>query len=190
MLSINLFHLLLFPIHVTSQHFQRQYKCATFTHNDTSPRIMITTGVADNIGNALATKLQQMNFTSVKVLSDNGASQHTDHIIQMNRTRPHQGSRDVCVGNLNFEKTSRALFVNADWVIHLANSDVRYDLKDRSALLHRFLHIDSNVLKAVRHNNVTKYLYVGMAHTGIVDPSTARAESDIYPKHPYLSPDI
>ena len=61
---------------------------------------------------------------------------------------------------------------------------MRHDLEDRSALLHRFLHIDSNVLKAVRHNNVTKYLYVGMAHTGIVDPSTARAESDIYPKHP------
>ena len=40
------------------------------------------------------------------------------------------------------------------------------------------------MLKAVRHNNVTKYLYVGMAHTGIADPLTARAESDIYPKHP------
>ena len=183
MLSIILFHLLLFPIHVTSQHFQRQYKCATFTHNDTSPRIMITGG-AGNIGNLLARKLQQMNFTSVKILSDSSGSQHNDHIIQMNRIQTHQGSRDMCVGNLSFDKTSRALFVNADWVIHLANSDVRHNLEDRSALLHHFLHIDSNVLKAVRHNNVAKYLYVGMAHTGIVDPSTARAESDIYPKHP------
>ena len=43
------------------------------------------------------------------------------------------------------------------------------------------------MLIAVRHNNITKYLYVGMAHTGIVDPSTARAVSDIGPKHPVVS---
>ena len=182
-LSIYLFHLLIFPIKATLQQLHKQYECATFTQYDTSPRIMITGGAGD-IGNALATKLKQMKFTSVKIISDNNAKFDNDHPIDRNQTRTHdQGSRDMCVGNLSFERTSRALLVNADWVIHLANADARYNFEDRTELLHRFLHIDSNVLKAVHHNNVTRYLYVGMAHTGVGDPSIARTESDIYPKH-------
>ena len=184
MLSIFLFHLLLSPIQVTMQHFQKQYDCATFTHNESSPRIMITGGTG-NIGNALATKLKQMKFTSVKIISDNGLRQHNDHLIQMNRIQTyHQGSRDVCVGDLSIQKSSRILFVNADWVIHLANSNARHNFEDRSTFLHRYLNIDSNVLKAVHHNNVSKYVYVGMAHDGLRDPSIAHTESDIYPKHP------
>ena len=78
------------------------------------------TGGAGNIGNALATKLKQMNFTSVKIISDISARQHNDHLTQMNRIQTHhRGSDGVCVGNLSFGKTSRALFVNTDWVIHL-----------------------------------------------------------------------
>ena len=161
MLSIILFHLLIFPIQLTSQHFQKQYGCATFTHNDSSPRIMITGG-ACNIGNALAAKLKQMNFTSVKIISDISGRQHNDHLTQMNGIQTHhRGSNGVCVGNLSFAKTSRALFVNADWVIHLANSNARHNFEDRSTFLHRYLNIDSNVLKAVHHNNVSRYVYVG-----------------------------
>ena len=176
--------LLLFPIQVTSQHSEKQYGCATFTHNDSYPRIMITAGT-DNIGDALATKLKRMNLTSVKIVSDISPRYHNDHLTQMNGIRTHhRRSTDVCVGNLSFGKTSRALFVNADWVIHLANSDARHNYEDRSTLLHRYLHIDSNVLKAVHHNNVSKYLYVGVAYNGLRDPSIAQTKSDIYPKHP------
>ena len=46
------------------------------------------------------------------------------------------------------------------WVIHLANSNARRNFGDRSTLLHRYLHIDSNVLKAVHHNNVSNYVYL------------------------------
>ena len=89
------------------------------------------TGGAGNIGNALSTKLKQIKFKSVKIITDNSLRQQNDHPTEMNRIKTHhQGSRDVCVGDLSFEKISRALFVNADCVIHLANAVARHNFED------------------------------------------------------------
>lgn len=149
--SILLFCLFIFLSQVISQQVKKHYECATFTSDNASPRIMIIGG-ADNIGSAVAIKLKEMNFTSVEIIGDSLSRQHNNHLYQTEGIqRTHDGPRDFCVANLSLEETSRVLFVNADMVIHLANLDARHQFEDRSALLHRFLHIDSNVLRAIHH---------------------------------------
>ena len=183
--STIVFYLVIFLVQAKSQHRHEGNACETFAKNDSSPRIVITGGAGGNIGAALTKKLRQMNFTSVKIIIDMNQRQHGDYASHWNQTQASsQISKDICVGDLSFERVSHLLFVNAEWVIHLASIDARHNFKDRSAFLRRLLRIDSNVLKSVSASNIDKYLFVGMAHNAVRDPLIARRGSEVYPKHP------
>ena len=124
-------------------------ECIPFTQSNSSPRIMITGG-AGFMAMALVKSLKQMNYTSVKVIGD---------INQMSEESMVVGHGDFCIRDLSTGRGSYRLLVHAEWVIHLAILDAAQIGSESSLLRQR--RIDSNVLRSIRHNNVSRYLYTG-----------------------------
>ena len=148
-------------------------ECVPFTQNDSYPRIMVA-GRADFIGMALVKRLRQMNYTSVKIIGDVIRGRQHDFSNEINGESMMTEHRDFCTRDLSVGRGGYRLLVNTDWVIHLAISDaVQFD--SELSLLHQ-TRIDANLMRSARHNNVSRYIYMGSKTTSSFATTHTRKE--------------
>ena len=170
----------------------RAFNCTFFSPSNPYPRVLVTGG-AGFIGSAFVKKLKIKGYQSVKIV-DNFSRSKKSNLIGSNGLYVIDEHHDICIADLTVAHSSRHVFRNVDWVFHLADTVTgKYKVgHDQVGLFHDNMLMNSNVVRAASHHNVTKFVYVGTAgsypkevqEVGTLDNPAAVDENQIFPANP------
>ena len=170
----------------------RALNCTFFSTSNPYPRVLVTGG-AGFIGSAFVKKLKTKGYQSVKIV-DNFSRSRRSNLIGPTGSFVIDEHHGICVADLTMAHLSRHVFTNVDWVFHLADSVTgKYKVgHDQVGLFRDNVLINSNVMRAASHHNVSKFVYVGTASSypqevnefGRVDDPSTVDENQIFPANP------